>query len=133
MAVLRHGSLGLPGVTRCDHLIRFEDFARAVADFEHCLKPSGLLVIQHSNFRLCDAAASPAFQTILRLPHNSKTPLFRPDNRLLPEQTYPEHRLSEKAQHLKGLTPRGIPLRAFGPSDQAAAARPPPRPTDRNS
>jgi 2-polyprenyl-3-methyl-5-hydroxy-6-metoxy-1,4-benzoquinol methylase len=29
MAVLRHGSLGLPGVTRCDHLIRFEDFARA--------------------------------------------------------------------------------------------------------
>ncbi len=29
MAVLRHGSLGLPGVTRCDHLIRFDNFLRA--------------------------------------------------------------------------------------------------------
>ena len=46
---------GLPGVTRCDHLIRFEDFARAVADFERCLKPGGLLIIRHSNFRLRDA------------------------------------------------------------------------------
>jgi hypothetical protein len=34
MAVLRHGSLGLPGVTRCDHLIRFDEFARAVEDFK---------------------------------------------------------------------------------------------------
>jgi 2-polyprenyl-3-methyl-5-hydroxy-6-metoxy-1,4-benzoquinol methylase len=90
MAVLRHGRLGLPGVIRCDHLIRFEDFAHAVADFERCLKPGGLLVIRHSNFRLCDAAVGQAFETILQLPHNSKTPLFGPDNRLLPEQTYPD-------------------------------------------
>jgi 2-polyprenyl-3-methyl-5-hydroxy-6-metoxy-1,4-benzoquinol methylase len=90
MAVLRHGSLGLPGVTRCDHLIRFEDFARAVADFERCLKPGALLVIRHSNFRLCDAAAGQAFETILQLQHYSKTPLFGPDNRLLPEQPYPD-------------------------------------------
>ena len=90
MAVLRHGSLGLPGVTRCDHLVRFEDFARAVADFERCLKPGGLLVIRHSNFRLCDAAAALAFETILQLPHDPKTPLFGPDNRLLPDQTYPD-------------------------------------------
>jgi 2-polyprenyl-3-methyl-5-hydroxy-6-metoxy-1,4-benzoquinol methylase len=79
MAVLRHGSLGLPGVSRC-----------AIADFERCLKPGGLLVIRHSNFRLCDAAAGLAFETILQLPHDSKTPLFGPDNRLLPEQTYPD-------------------------------------------
>jgi len=58
MAVLRHGSLGLPGVTRCDHLIRFDEFARAVEDFRRCLKPGGLLVIRHSNFRLCDAPAA---------------------------------------------------------------------------
>jgi hypothetical protein len=50
MAVLRHGSLGPPGVTRCDHLIQFDEFARAVEDFERCLKPGGLLVIRHNNF-----------------------------------------------------------------------------------
>jgi SAM-dependent methyltransferase len=90
MAVLRHGSLGLPGVTRCDHLIRFEDFARAVCDFERCLKPGGLLVIRHSNFRLCDAPAGQAFETILRLSVGPGTPLFGPDNRLLADCEYPD-------------------------------------------
>jgi len=90
MAVLRHGSLGLPGVTRCDHLIRFDDFARAVADFERCLKPGGLLIIRHSNFRLCDAPIAPAFETILRIPSNHMTPVFGPDNRLLAERGYPD-------------------------------------------
>ena len=33
MAVLRHGSLGNPGVTRCDHLLRFADFENAVDDY----------------------------------------------------------------------------------------------------
>jgi 2-polyprenyl-3-methyl-5-hydroxy-6-metoxy-1,4-benzoquinol methylase len=90
MAVLRHGSLGLPGVTRCDHLIRFEDFARAVADFERCLKPGGLLIIRHCNFRLRDAPAGQAFETILQLPAGTGTPLFGADNRLLPDREYPD-------------------------------------------
>lgn len=90
MAVLRHGSLGLPGVTRCDHLIRFEDFARAVADFERCLKPGGLLIIRHSNFRLCDAPAGQRFETVMRLATGSKTPLFGPDNRLRLDCEYPD-------------------------------------------
>lgn len=90
MAVLRHGSLGQSGVTRCDHLIRFEDFARAVADFERCLKPGGLLIIRHSNFRLCDAPAGRAFETILHLATGGGTPLFGPDNGLLPDHEYPD-------------------------------------------
>ena len=90
VAVLRHGSLGLHGVTRCDHLIRFEDFARAVADFERCLKPGGLLIMRHSNFRLCDAPAGRVFETILQLPTGPRTPLFGPDNRLLPDREYPD-------------------------------------------
>src|SRR5690348_5151678 len=90
MAVLRHGSLGLPGVTRSDHLIRFEDFSRAVADFERCLKPGGLLVIRHSNFRLCDAPAGQDFETVLQVPHDPKTPLFGSDNRLLLTRDYPD-------------------------------------------
>ena len=91
MAVLRHGDLALPGVTRCDHLIRFADFSAALADFERCLKPGGLLVIRHSNFRLCDTAAAAAFETIhsVKNPDGSKrTPLFDPDDRLLSGADY---------------------------------------------
>jgi SAM-dependent methyltransferase len=114
MAVLRHGSLGLPGVTRCDHLIRFDDFARAIADFKRCLKPGGLFVIRHSNFRLCDAAAGFAFETVLRLEHNSKTPLFGPDNRLLSVQPYPD------AVFRKKLNPKGAdPSRQASPPSDA--------------
>jgi SAM-dependent methyltransferase len=90
MAVLRHGSLGLPGVTRCDHLIRFEDFAKTIAEFGRCLRLRGLLVIRHSNFRLRDTAASAAFETILRIPTMAKSPLFGPDNTLLSEVDYPD-------------------------------------------
>jgi 2-polyprenyl-3-methyl-5-hydroxy-6-metoxy-1,4-benzoquinol methylase len=89
MAVLRHGSLGLPGVTRSDHLIRFEDFARTV-DFERCLKPGGLLIIRHSNFRLSDAPAGRAFETILQVPVAPGTPLFGPDNQRLADCEYPD-------------------------------------------
>lgn len=93
MAVLRHGGLGLPGVTRCDHLIRFEDFAQTVEDFKRCLRPGGLLVIRHSNFRLCDTPAGAAFETILRvkLPDTAKkTPIFGPDNVVMKGVEYPD-------------------------------------------
>jgi SAM-dependent methyltransferase len=93
MAVLRHGDLAMPGVTRCDHLIRFEDFARAIEDFKRCLKPGGLLVIRHSNFRLCDAPSGAAFETVLRVgtPATAKkTPIFGADNRLMDGIEYPD-------------------------------------------
>jgi 2-polyprenyl-3-methyl-5-hydroxy-6-metoxy-1,4-benzoquinol methylase len=90
MAVLRHGSLGLPGITRCEHLIRFEDFAKMVSEFERCLRPRGLLVIRHSNFRLCDTAASAIFETILRIPTVVKSPLFGRDDTLMSGINYPD-------------------------------------------
>ena len=92
MAVLRHGDLGAPGVTRCDHLLRFEDFAKTVADFKRCLKPGGLLIIHHSNFRLSDTPSAGAFETIMRTKHSAvpRTPLFGPDHRLLPNDDYPD-------------------------------------------
>lgn len=91
LAVLRHGGLAAPGVMRCDHLIRFEDFAALVADFRRCLKPGGLLVIRHSNFRLCDTEVADAFETIMSVPRpeNARaSPIFGPDNRLLPGVDY---------------------------------------------
>jgi len=93
MAVLRHGSLGEPGVTRCDHLIRFEDFARTVEDFKRCLRPGGLLIVRFSNFRLCDTPAAADFETILRVPlpaATQKTPIFGPDNQLMAGIDYPD-------------------------------------------
>lgn len=91
MAVLRHSGLGLQGVTRCDPLLLFEDFARAVADFERCLKPGGLLVIRHSHFRLSDAPVGERFETIFSVPLGPQKPLlFGADNRLLPDHEYPD-------------------------------------------
>lgn len=93
MAVLRHGSLGAPGVGRCDHLIRFADFAATIAGFSRCLKPGGLLVIRHSNFRLCDAPAGAEFETVLRLRSAEAagtTPIFGPDNQLTKGADYPD-------------------------------------------
>lgn len=92
MAVLRHGGLGAPGVTRCDHLLRFADFATTIEDFSRCLKPGGLLVIRHSNFRLCDTPAAASFETVCRVryPVAANTPIFGPDNRLMEGVTDPD-------------------------------------------
>ena len=48
------------------------------------------MIIRHSNFRPRDAPAGRAFETILRLPAGTGTPLFGPDNRLLPDCEYPD-------------------------------------------
>jgi len=90
MAVMKDGRLARSGVARCDHLIRFEDFARVVEDFHRCLKPEGLLVIRHSNFRLCDAPVGAKFETILSRELNGAPPIFGPDNRLMPGAQYPD-------------------------------------------
>ena len=92
MAVLRHGSLGEPSVERCDHLLRFEDVARALGDFHRCLKPGGLLILRHSNFRLRDTPAGAGFETLLSVPlrGEKKTPVFGPDNRLMPGVEEPD-------------------------------------------
>lgn len=91
MAVLRRGALGRPGVTRCDPLLEFADFDRQTRDFARCLTEGGLLVIRHSNFRFSDTATSAAFDVVARAPYGTgsrATPLFGPDNRLLPGAVY---------------------------------------------
>jgi SAM-dependent methyltransferase len=93
MAVLRHSRLGRPGVIRSNHVFPFEAFSRTIESFRRCLKPGGLLVMRHNNFRLCDSAAGADFETILSIDDSGserKTPLFGPDNRLLPGTSYPD-------------------------------------------
>lgn len=85
LAVMRRGDLAGHRGDRCDHLIRFQDFDAQLEDFARCLRPGGLLVLRHSNFRLCDARAARWFDTVLRVPTPARadTPLFGPDNRRL--------------------------------------------------
>ncbi len=106
MAVLRHSGLGLQGITRCDPLLHFKDFARVIADFERCLKPGGLLVIRHSHFRLSDAPAGEHFETILRVPLGRQKPLlFGPDNRLIPNADYPDTVFRKKRSSTRRSNP----------------------------
>ncbi len=92
MAVLRDGRLAAPGVSRCDHLLRFERFAEAIAEFHRCLKPGGLLIVRHSNFRVSDAPIGARFETVLRVPVQAANtaPIFGPDNALIPDADYPD-------------------------------------------
>ncbi len=88
LAVLRRGDLATHRGERCDHLIRFEDVEAQLLDFVRCLRPGGLLVLRHANFRLRDTQAARWFDTALCLPTPARadTPLFGPDNRRLPVQ-----------------------------------------------
>jgi len=86
MAVFRHGALG-SSPPRCDHLIRFLDFETSVAELARCLKPGGLLVLRHANFRFSDTRASRGFRPIFQAPPHQDgagAPIYGPDDRLAP-------------------------------------------------
>jgi SAM-dependent methyltransferase len=85
MAVLRQGALGTTPPPRCDHLIRFGDFERAIADFARMLRPGGLLALRHSNFRLEDTSIAARFEPLLDASRFRDTPKYGPDNTLLPD------------------------------------------------
>ncbi len=86
MAVLRHGDLKAPGLSRCDSLLSFAKFERAVAELDRCLAPGGFLAIRHSHFRFRDTTVAARFECVLSvtLPPAVAPPLlFGRDNRRL--------------------------------------------------
>ena len=91
LAVLCHGDLTATRAQRCDHLLRFEDFERTVADFARCLKPGGLLLLHTTNFRFCDTAAAGDFDAVLEADpaHLEQDALFDRHNRLMEGARYP--------------------------------------------
>lgn len=96
MAVFRHGNL-CSAPERCDHLIRFVEFERSVAELARCLKPGGLLVFRHAHFRFSDTCVSRGFRQIFQAPKISgvKLPIYGTQDRLAPE-TPPDDGVFEK-------------------------------------
>ncbi|MBO9524073.1 MAG: class I SAM-dependent methyltransferase [Nocardioidaceae bacterium] len=86
LAVFRHGALK-HAPARCDELIRFADFERTVTGLAAAVRPGGVLVIRHANFRFTDTAAAAGFEAV-RTGFGSgsaagPTPVYGPDDRLL--------------------------------------------------
>jgi SAM-dependent methyltransferase len=92
LAVLRRGELRNGPSLRCDHLLRFDDFERAVADFARCLKLGGYLAITFSNFRFRDTTIATTFEVAMQAGpvwmNHMRMPLYGRDNRLLPDTRY---------------------------------------------
>jgi SAM-dependent methyltransferase len=63
LAVFRHGSLKERPAS-CASLIRFADFDRTVAGIAAALRPGGLFLIRHANFRFTDTAAAAGFELV---------------------------------------------------------------------
>ncbi len=63
LAVFRHADLN-DGPPTCDGVLRFADFERTVEGLAKCVRPGGLLVIRHANFRFTDCACAAGFEAI---------------------------------------------------------------------
>ena len=77
---LRHGP------PRCDHLIRFADFERAITGLARCIRPGGLLFMRHAHFRFGDTAAAVDFDVAMSVEPNpaaTPRPLYGRDDCLL--------------------------------------------------
>lgn len=81
MAVFRHGALGGSPID-CSAWIRFADFDRVLGDLVRVLKPGGLLVIRHANFRFGDTGVAGLFECLLN-EAGQGSPVYGRDNRLL--------------------------------------------------
>ena len=92
MAVLRDSRLADREIEDCRRFICFEDFEATVTDFHRCLKPGGILVLGHSNFRFCDARIVDQFEVPPGRPPPMPllSPVYGPDNRLRRGQTNPD-------------------------------------------
>ena len=65
MAVFRDPALDAPATRSTDGYISFDDFQCGVADLVRCLKPGGLLFVEHSNFRIADTGSASVLEPVL--------------------------------------------------------------------
>ncbi|AMR64872.1 class I SAM-dependent methyltransferase [Aquipseudomonas alcaligenes] len=97
MAVFRHGRLGARPAN-CSDWVCFADFDRAVGDLARVLKPGGLLVFRHANFRFSDTRVADDFDCV-RLESAQVSPIYGRDNRLMPDA------LGDDGIYLKRIAP----------------------------
>jgi SAM-dependent methyltransferase len=87
LAVFRHGALN-DGPPSCEPTLWFADFERTVTGLADCVRPGGVLVIRHANFRFADCAIAEQFE-LVRSGYVSvgdgglPTPVYDRDNELL--------------------------------------------------
>jgi hypothetical protein len=65
MAVFRDPALDLPGASRAVGPLTFDAFDREVSELVRCLRPGGLLLVAHSNFRITDTRAAAQLELVL--------------------------------------------------------------------
>lgn len=63
LAVFRHADLN-EAPPRCDPILRFADFERTVNGLAGCVRPGGLFVIRHANFRFTDCSVAAGFEAV---------------------------------------------------------------------
>ena len=90
LAVFRHASLN-HAPDRCDGVLHFASFERTVAGLSSCLRPGGVFVIRHANFRFTDCAVAADYEPVLAgLPSSNDhvvTPVYDRTNRLVAPET----------------------------------------------
>lgn len=88
LAVLRHGWLN-DGPETCTEHLRFADFDRTVTGLCRTLRPGGLFVIRHANFRFGDARGAVDFEAVQTGFASSSaagpTPVYGRDDHRLPD------------------------------------------------
>lgn len=82
MSVFRHGALGV-SPTDCSAWIRFAEFDQVVGELARVIKPGGLLVILHANFRFGDTRAASWFDCV-RSESVQISPIYDCNDRLMP-------------------------------------------------
>lgn len=89
LAVFRHASLN-DAPESCAGVLDFASFERTVTGLSACLRPGGVFVIRHANFRFTDCAVAADFEPVMAgLPSSNEhvvTPVYdRANRRVAPE------------------------------------------------
>jgi SAM-dependent methyltransferase len=87
LAVFRHAALN-EAPPSCARVLSFDDFERTITGLSKCVKPGGLLVLRHANFRFTDTTVAGDYE-VVRTGYASAgegglpTPLYGRDDRLI--------------------------------------------------